>query len=49
MARRVRDGESESVDVSKVKENNNQKFPQAWYDANGMDNPFADAKKFTLE
>lgn len=49
MARRVRDGESETVDVSKVKKNNNQKFPQAWYDANGMENPFADAKKFTLD
>ncbi len=49
MARRVRDGESETVDVSKVKKNNNQKFPQAWYDANGMENPFADSKKFTLD
>ena len=30
-------------------ENENQKFPQAWYDANGIDNPFVDAKRFTLE
>lgn len=49
MARKVRDGESEKVDVSKVKENENQKFPQAWYDANGMENPFADAKRFTID
>ena len=49
MARRVRDGEDENVDVSKVKENENQKFPQAWYDANGMENPFENSKKFTLE
>ena len=49
MARRVRDGESEDVDVSAVRTNENQKFPQAWYDANGIDNPFVDAKRFTLE
>ena len=49
MARRVRDGESEEVDVSAVRTNENQKFPQAWYDANGIDNPFVDAKRFTLE
>lgn len=49
MARLVRDGESEEVDVSKAKTNENQKFPQAWYDANGGENPFADAKRFTLD
>ena len=49
MARRVRDGESDEVDVSKAVINNNQKFPQAWYDANGGENPFVDSKRFTLE
>lgn len=49
MARRVRDGEDDSVDVSKAKINNNQKFPQAWYDANGGENPFVNSKRFTLE
>lgn len=49
MARRVRDGEDESVDTSKVKANENQKFPQAWYDANGGENPFVDSKRFTLD
>lgn len=49
MARKVRDGESDEVDVSTVKKNENQKFPQAWYDANGSTNPFKNAKKFTLE
>ena len=49
MARRVRDGEDENVDTSKVKTNENQKFPQAWYDANGGENPFVDSKRFTLD
>lgn len=49
MARRVRDNESDEVDISRVKKNENQKFPQAWYDANGGSNPFTDAKKFTLD
>lgn len=49
MARRVRDGEDESVDTSKVKANENQKFPQAWYDANGGENPFVNSKRFTLD
>lgn len=49
MARRVRDGEDENVDTSKVKANENQKFPQAWYDANGGENPFVDSKRFTLD
>lgn len=48
MARRVRDGESDEVDVSKVKTNENQKFPQAWYDANGGENPFVNAKRFSV-
>lgn len=48
MARRVRDSESPEVDVSKAKINEYQKFPQAWYDANGGENPFVDSKRFTI-
>ena len=48
MARLVRDGESEDVDVSTAKVNENQKFPQAWYNAKGKTNPFKNDKKFTL-
>lgn len=41
VARLKREGESVSVDTSKAFENNNPKYPQAWYDALKKDNPFA--------
>lgn len=47
MARLVRPGESAEVDVSKAVVNDNQRFPQAWYDANGKRNPFKNASKFS--
>ncbi len=40
VARLVRDGESEEVDTSKAVINNNPRYPQAWYDANAMENPY---------
>lgn len=49
MARLVRDGEAEEVDVSGAKENKKQRFPQAWYDKKGQNNPFADAEKFSID
>lgn len=49
MARLVRDGESSEVDTSKAVVNENQRFPQAWYDAKGKRNPFKNADKFTLD
>lgn len=49
MARLVRDSESESVDVSKAQVNENQKFPQAWYDANGKSNPFRNAEQYHVD
>lgn len=49
MARKVRENESSKVDVSKAKINENQKFPQAWYDEMGEENPFKNAKRFTLQ
>ena len=49
MARLVRDGESSEVDTSKAVVNENQRFPQAWYDAKGNRNPFKNADKFTLD
>lgn len=48
MARLVRDGESADVDINGAHENENQRFPQAWYTAKGLDNPFKDAEKFSL-
>ncbi len=49
MARLVRDGESEEVDVTQAKVNENQRFPQRWYDVKGESNPFADAEQFTID
>lgn len=49
MARLVRPGESVDVDTSKAVENDNQRFPQAWYDAKGKKNPFKNAEKFTID
>ena len=48
MARLVRDGESAEVDVSTARENENQRFPQAWYTAKKIDNPFLAAANFSL-
>ncbi len=49
MARLVRDGESTEVDTSKAAVNENQRFPQAWYDAKGKSNPFRHENKFTVD
>lgn len=49
MARLVRNGESDSVDTSKATLNNNQRFPQAWYNAKGKSNPFKNTENFTLD
>lgn len=42
VARLQRPGESSSVDTSKAMENQNPKYPQAWYDANKKTNPYAE-------
>ncbi len=49
MARLVRNGESTEVDTSKAVVNENQRFPQAWYNAKGERNPFRNAHKFTID
>lgn len=49
MARLVRNGESEEVDVSTAKENENQRFPQAWYNAKGKSNPFKEAERYIVQ
>ncbi len=49
MARLVRQGESADVDTSKAVKNDNQRFPQAWYDVKGKKNPFKNADKFTIK
>ncbi len=47
MARRVRDGESKEVDTSSAVNNPNPKYPQMWYDVNGMVNPYYNAESET--
>lgn len=42
VGRLVRNGESEAVDVSLAYENPNPKYPQAYYNAKRIDNPYAD-------
>lgn len=44
MARRARPGESKDVDVTRAVVNPNPRYPQAWYDAKGTVNPYADGK-----
>ncbi|MCQ2488869.1 MAG: class B sortase, partial [Clostridia bacterium] len=41
IGRLLRDGESEEVDESKVKDSENPRYPQAWYDVNKKTNPYA--------
>lgn len=48
VARLVRPGESTDVDTSKALENNNPRFPQAYYDEIGKKNPFAEAYKWEI-
>lgn len=46
VGRMVRENEKVEVDTSKATLNTNPKFPQAWYDAKGLTNPFEDDKKW---
>lgn len=49
IGRMVRDGESSSVDTSKVKINSNPRYPQAWYDKNNEANPYDGYNKWTAQ
>ena len=40
VARMVRDGESEEIDLSKAVPNKSPRYPQAWYTAKGQSNPY---------
>lgn len=46
VARLLRNGESADVDTSLAQTNPNPKYPQAWYDANGKTNPYANDEKW---
>ena len=41
MARLVRDGESDYVDVTNAYQNDARRMPQLWYTQNGLSNPYA--------
>lgn len=46
VARQLRPGESEAVDVSSATLNSNAKYPQIWYTKNKIDNPFINDDKW---
>ena len=46
VARLCREGEEPAVDTSTATTNSSPKLPQAWYDAKGLENPYADADKW---
>lgn len=47
MARLVRSGESEEVDVSGAYANENRRMPQIYYDRNGLTNPYTNVPVFS--
>ncbi len=49
IGRMLRDNESTMVDTSLAAVNENPRYPQAYYDKRGMQNPYADAAKWTLQ
>lgn len=48
VARLVRPGESLEVDTSRAVENESPRFPQAYYDEEGKENPFKNAYKWQI-
>lgn len=46
VGRLLRDDETEEVDVSVATENENPRYPQAWYDIKGLSNPYVDAEQW---
>ena len=48
VARLVRPGESDTVDVSRAVNNSNPRYPQAYYDKKKQKNPYADASQWQV-
>lgn len=46
LARMVRDGESDEVNVDNAYVNENPKYPQLWYDKHGLTNPYKNDEKW---
>ena len=49
IARMVREGESEEVDVASATQNENPRYPQLYYDVFGGENPYVNAEKWRPE
>ena len=49
IGRLVRDGESEEIDTSLVKANDNVRYPQLYYNVFGGSNPWVNASKWVPE
>lgn len=49
VARLVRDGEREDVNVSAATYNENPRYPQVWYTAHGLENPYVNASRWYPE
>lgn len=47
VARMVREGESEDVDVSQATPRKSPRYPQAWYTAKGQTNPYKNAEQWS--
>ena len=47
MGRMVRENEDTTVDTSTASLNPSPRYPQAWYDAKGLTNPYIDTEKWT--
>lgn len=48
IGRMLRDNESTTIDTSLATVNENPRYPQAYYDKNGLTNPYADAEKWMI-
>ena len=46
VGRLLREGESLDCDFSQIEVNENPRYPQKWYDVNGISNPFKDAENW---
>ena len=48
VARQVRNGENPAVDTSRVTLNSNPRYPQVYYDKKKLNNPYANAQRWTI-
>ena len=46
VSRKLRPGESDSVNVDNININSSPKYPQLWYDKHGIKNPYVNDEKW---